>query len=99
MRTNLETLSFFDLEDINDDDLMSYYRASDVLNDPRLTSDRKRALLAYWASDIHAVPNAPALRSYAGGVTETIDDLFAAMKTLDGQVGAATLADGGTATR
>ena len=82
MRTNLETLSFFDLEDINDDDLMSYYRVRDVLDDPRQTADRKRALLAYWASDIHAVPGAPALRAYAG-VTVTIDELLDAMRALD----------------
>lgn len=98
MRTTLETLTPFDLDDVTDGDLISYFRARDILEDPHLTVGRKRALLAYWASDIHAVAGAPALRAYAGGVSVTIDELLDALKALDTQVDAAALAQGGFAT-
>lgn len=72
-------------DEISDADLVGYYRASDILNDPSVSTSRKKALLAYWASDIHAVSGAPALRC-ARGVTVTIDSLFAAMAKLDEQI-------------
>ncbi|WP_245270478.1 hypothetical protein [Mesorhizobium ciceri] len=34
----------------------------DVLNEETMTIGAKRALLAFWASDVHAVPDSPAFR-------------------------------------
>ena len=36
-----------------------YMSVAEVVSDPRLTEAEKRALLAAWASDVHAVPDAP----------------------------------------
>jgi hypothetical protein len=83
MRTNLnrEMISF---DDVTDGDLVGYWHPRDIVDDPRLAHGRKRELLAHWASDIHAVAGAPALRALAGGVTATIDDILDALKQLDG---------------
>jgi len=55
----------------------------DVVHDPCLTRDDKRALLAFWASDVHAVPDAPALRRLETGAIVEIDDVLEALKALD----------------
>lgn len=77
-------------DDVSDSDLIGYNRAKDILNDPSLSPSRKKALLAYWASDIHAVAGAPGLRS-ARGVTVSIDSLFAAMSELDAEIDQAAM--------
>ena len=41
----------------------------DVINDPDLTLNEKRAILASWASDACAIEAAPALRQMPGGTT------------------------------
>src|SRR5690242_3050084 len=74
------------LRDVTDGDLIGYDRPNDVVEDPELTLARKRELLAYWASDIHAIPNFPALRSLGFGRTVTIDDIQAALRKLDEMV-------------
>jgi hypothetical protein len=71
------------LGEVTDGDLITYARPSEVVEDPELTIARKRELLAYWASDIHAIPNFPALRSLSFGRTVTIDDIQAALRRLD----------------
>jgi hypothetical protein len=71
------------LGEITDGDLIGYARPRDVVEDPELSLARKRELLAYWASDIHAIPNFPALRSLSFGSTVTIDDIQAALRKLD----------------
>jgi len=71
------------LSEVTDGDLVGYHRPSDVVEDPELTLARKRELLAYWASDIHAIPNFPALRSLNFGRTANIDDIQAALRRLD----------------
>ncbi len=77
-------------DEVSDGDLVGYCRASDILNDPSLSPSRKKALLAYWASDIHAVRGASALRC-AHGVTVSIDSLFAAMAKLDEEIDQAAM--------
>jgi hypothetical protein len=77
-------------DDVTDSDLVGYWRAADILNDPALSPSRKKALLAYWASDVHAVAGAPSLRS-ARGVTVTVDSLFEAMATLDREIDQAAM--------
>jgi hypothetical protein len=71
---------------VSDADLLGFARPRDIVSDPVLTIGRKRQLLAYWASDIHAVRNFPALRSYAFGTTVSIDELRDAMDQLDERV-------------
>jgi hypothetical protein len=45
----------------------AYDHPDDVANDPDLSLNEKRAILASWASDACAVEAAPALRCPAGG--------------------------------
>ena len=42
----------------------AFEHPSDVVNDPDLTLNEKRAILASWASDACAIEAAPALRSF-----------------------------------
>jgi hypothetical protein len=69
-------------EDVSDADLAGYLGPADILADASLPIATKRALLAHWASDIHAVPGSPSLRSVKG-VTATIDSIFEALNELD----------------
>lgn len=55
----------------------------DVVRDPSLTTDKKRALLASWASDARAVPDHPALRRLDDGRLVSIDDVLDALKAID----------------
>lgn len=56
----------------------------EVVNDPDLTTQEKRAILASWASDACAVEAAPALRHPAGTAPVQFDDIMEALKRLDG---------------
>ena len=56
----------------------------DVVTDPDLTTEQKRALLADWASDARAVLDHPALRRLDNGAIVDIDAVLAALKRLDG---------------
>src|SRR6201996_9689387 len=58
---------------------------SEVVNDPDLTLNEKRAILASWASDACAVEAAPDLRSKPGGPPVRFDDIMEALRTLDKQ--------------
>ena len=57
---------------------------SEVVNDPDLTLNEKRAILASWASDACAVEASPALRAAKDGVV-SFDDIMDALKRLDGE--------------
>jgi len=61
---------------------------SDVVNDPDLTLNEKRAILASWASDACAVEAAPDLRRGPGGPIVRFDDIMDALRTLDEQFSA-----------
>ncbi|MDC9822760.1 DUF982 domain-containing protein [Devosia sp. ZB163] len=80
-------------DDVSDSDLVGYWRAADIVEDPALSPSRKKALLSYWASDVHAVSGAPSLRC-ARGVTVTIDSLFEAMARLDNEIDQAAMLSG-----
>ncbi len=97
MRKDLASIRLDDDSDmiVSDSDLIGYYKPSEIVHDPMLTLARKRQLLAYWASDIHAVRGAPALRSYAFGAAVPIDDIMAALRELDTMVDAAAIPAGG----
>jgi hypothetical protein len=58
---------------------------SEVVSDPDLTLNEKRAILASWASDACAIEAAPDLRSSARGVPVRFDDIMEALRTLDRQ--------------
>lgn len=55
----------------------------DVLADPSLSRDDKRALLASWLSDARGVADRPGLRRLDTGALVDVDDVFAALRSLD----------------
>lgn len=65
----------------------------DVVSDPDLTLNEKRAILASWASDACAVEAAPALRQAPGGQTPvTVDEILDALRMLDAAANATSWA-------
>lgn len=64
----------------------------DVVSDPDLTLNEKRAILASWASDACAIEAAPELRKSPSGPPVHFDDIMDALRTLDRQA-AASLGD------
>ena len=67
----------------------AFERPSEVVNDPDLTLNEKRAILASWASDACAVEAAPALRAAPCGEPVRFDEIMDALRTLDRQAGLA----------
>lgn len=59
----------------------------DVVRHPGLSPAEKRAILAAWASDAHAVEGCPGLRCLPGGRAEavSIDEVLAALQALDAE--------------
>ena len=56
----------------------------EVVNDPDLTLNEKRAILASWASDACALETAPELRQAPGGRQPVFfDDVMDALRNLD----------------
>lgn len=55
----------------------------DVVRDPDLTLNEKRAILASWASDACAMEAAPDLRVNTSGKVVRWDDIMDALRTLD----------------
>jgi hypothetical protein len=64
----------------------AFAQPSDVVNDPDLTLNEKRAILASWASDACAVESEPAWRRAPnGGRLISFDDVMDALRELDRQ--------------
>jgi hypothetical protein len=63
----------------------AFNHPSEVVNDPDLTLNEKRAILASWASDACAVEAAPELRAAPAGPPVRFDDIIDALRTLDRQ--------------
>jgi len=59
---------------------------SEVVDDPDLTLNEKRAILASWASDACAIEPAPDLRAVPNRPPVCFDDIMDALRTLDKQV-------------
>lgn len=81
---------FSDRDSCDLDELLDPARAfehpSNVVNDPDLTLNEKRAILASWASDACAIEAAPSLRSVPGGKQPVrFDDVMDALRDLDKQ--------------
>jgi len=66
-----------------------FMHPDDVAGDRWLNPAEKREILASWASDVRAVPNAPALRQLDNGAVVRIDDILRALKSLENDVDAA----------
>jgi hypothetical protein len=56
---------------------------TDVVNDPDLSLNEKRAILASWASDACAIEAAPALRQSPTGRVVEFDEIMDALRMLD----------------
>jgi hypothetical protein len=63
----------------------AFNHPSAVVEDPDLTLNEKRAILAAWASDACAVEAAPEFRTGPAG-TVKFDDIMDALRELDKQV-------------
>ena len=63
----------------------AFLHPDQVVGDPDLTLNEKRAILASWASDACAVEAAPALRQNPAGRVVPFDDIMEALRTLDRQ--------------
>jgi hypothetical protein len=62
----------------------AFSHPADVVNDPDLTLNEKRAILASWASDACAIESVPALRAPPkGGRPVAFDDVMDALRALD----------------
>ena len=55
----------------------------DVVNDPDLSLNEKRAILASWASDACAIEAAPALRKTPTGRIVPFDEIMDSMRAVD----------------
>ena len=64
----------------------AFDHSSDVVSDPDLTLNEKRAILASWASDACAIEAAPSLRCIPGGKQPVrFDDVMDALRALDSE--------------
>jgi len=59
----------------------------EVVDDPWLTPTQKREVLASWASDVRAVPDAPALHQLDNGAVVRISEILQALRSLDKREG------------
>lgn len=78
---------FYPSDEYETDDWATAKGRSDpheVVFDPSLTIEQKRAILASWASDARAVRDRPALRQLEDGTVLHIDQILGALKQLDG---------------
>ena len=73
----------FELDELLHPD-QAFSHPSDVVNDPDLTINEKRAILASWASDACAIEAAPELRMGPKNPVR-FDDIMDALRTLDKQ--------------
>jgi len=61
----------------------AFRHPSEVVNDPDLTLNEKRAILASWASDACAIEAAPDLRVGPCGSPVRFDEIMEALRALD----------------
>ncbi|TRC78136.1 hypothetical protein FJV83_29135 [Mesorhizobium sp. WSM4307] len=67
-----------------------FQRPDEILNDPAMSREEKRALLASWASDARAVPGRPSIRQLDDGSCIEVDEILQALKALDADICAST---------
>ena len=85
--TQIDTRKDFDL-DYLPHPARAFRAPLDVVHDPDLTTNEKRAVLASWASDACAVEEAQDVRQPPGGPPVRFDDVIEALKRLDGEIAA-----------
>jgi hypothetical protein len=93
MKTDRPTLSTTAASAFDLDSLLhpaqAFEQPQDVIRDPDLTVNEKRAILASWASDARAVEAAPALqRSQSARRAVSVDKILGALRSLDRQANA-----------
>jgi hypothetical protein len=71
--------------------ILNLHHPSEVLAHPDLNADERRAILAGWASDVHAVEDAPWLRQLENGARISIDEILLALSRLDDEPASAAL--------
>jgi hypothetical protein len=75
--------------DLSHEDLLrpadAFSHPQEVVCDPDLSVNEKRAILASWASDACAVEALPLLRQSPAGTVVTFDEIMDALKELDRQ--------------
>src|SRR3954470_12082920 len=76
--------TYLDLDDLLHP-AQAFLHPSEVVHDPDLTLNEKRAILASWASDACTIEAAPALRQTPAGTTVSFDDVMDALRELDKQ--------------
>lgn len=80
-------------DEITDIDLIGYNHPRELVRDPALAPSRKKRMLAFWGSDIHAVAGAPGLRCVRG-ITVALDDISNAMAAVDNEIDPAAMRAG-----
>lgn len=78
----------FDLDDLLHP-AQAFDHPTQVVHDPDLTLNEKRAILASWASDACAVEAAPGLRHGTNGKAVPFDEIMEALRSLDDEARAA----------
>jgi hypothetical protein len=71
--------------------ILNLHHPGEVLAHPGLTAGERRAILAGWASDVHAVEDAPWLRQLENGARIPIDEILLALSRLDDDPASAAL--------
>jgi hypothetical protein len=66
-----------------DGELLTICHPDEVVDRAGMSLEEKRAVLAAWASDAHAVEGMPSLRQLDSGAVVRIDDVLAALRRLD----------------
>jgi hypothetical protein len=61
----------------------AFEHPSEIVGDPDLTLNEKRAILSSWASDACALEAAPELREIPRGKVVRFDDIIDALRSLD----------------
>src|SRR3954449_7776301 len=72
----------FDIDDLLHP-AQAFSHPSDVVDDPDLTLNEKRAILASWASDACAIESAPALRRTPPGRPVGFDEIMESLRARD----------------
>lgn len=92
MRADRTDRDAFDLDDLLHP-AQAFGHPSEVVQDPDLTLNEKRAILASWASDACAIEAAPELRKSAAGPPVRFDDIMDALRALDRQANTAAVGE------
>ena len=71
------------VEDLLSQKSLVFGHPDEVVGEQALTLAEKRSLLASWASDACAVEDSPSLRQLASGAVVRVDDILAALRSLD----------------